>query len=36
MVVMEDNEHVGSGHVIHDTVVHLNGVGGLGRWHDHA
>lgn len=36
LAVMEDNEHGGFGHIVHDTVVLLNGDGAFGRRHDHA
>lgn len=36
VAVVEDNEHAGLGHVVHDTVVHLNGVVALGRRCDHV
>lgn len=35
LAVMEDNEHVGSGDIVHDTVILLNRDGALGRWCDH-
>lgn len=33
---MEDNKHVGSGHVVHNTVVQLNRGGVLDWWRDHV
>lgn len=35
--VMEDNKHARSGHLVHNTVVHVNGEGGaFDRWCDHV
>lgn len=34
--VVEDYEHAGFGHVVHNTVVLLNRASALVRWYNHA
>lgn len=36
MVVMEDNKHAGTGHVVNNTVIQIIGVGAFDWWHDHV
>lgn len=35
LAVMEDDKHIGLGHIVHNTIVLLNPGGVLGRWGDH-
>lgn len=36
MIIMEDNKHGGIGHVVHNTVIQVIGVGAFGWWHYHV